>query len=172
MDKLTEILVQARKVTGEDASAELVASRVLYELFRLPPGTVQDLLLPLVTPWVHEHSRAEVREKERRAWSPRTGAEDTGNPAQEAMRALLRETCYVPGHGLVAWGKLTVDLHQARMRYLEAQKAKYVGGINATIRRHEVSVELLSGSECGTLDEYARSVGGDLSAVLTPEVTA
>lgn len=91
------------------------------------------------------------------------------NPADEAMRRLLMDTCYVQGYGEVPWGAMTADLHQIRAAYLERRRDMFITGINATIRRHNFAAGLLTESGCADLNAYADRYGRLPDEIVLPE---
>jgi hypothetical protein len=154
---LTGLLAQARKALGEDAAPDELAFRLIHEVFRTP-GTAeqkQDLLLPAVTVYVKQQlqERAEVLRLEKRVFSGVRG-DSYVNPAEDGMRKLLQDTCYIPGEGSVPWGNLTAELHQRRIDFLQLKKEAFVAGIDDTVSRHRAAIEILVESGCRTLNEY------------------
>jgi hypothetical protein len=158
---LTGLLRQAQAALGEGPSPEDLAFRVMQEVFKLDIRQTGDILLPAVTTWVQKQlqERSEVLRLEKRVFS---GVRDTEyvNPAEDGMRKLLRDTCYVPGHGMVPWGDLTAELHELRIGYLEARKAAFIAGIDDTVSRHRAAIGILEESGCRTLNEYEETRAG------------
>lgn len=160
-DVLADLVASWRGDLGPEATSQDLADRVLDTVLSMSPDIARDLLRPVVLPWVRrrEGERARVRDDEQRVFDP--GAPKHGNPAQEAMRALLAGTCYVEGHGMVAWGQMTVQHHEIRLRFLERTRDAYVIGVNATIRRHWLANQLLTDNGYENLDAYV-TVNGEL----------
>jgi len=160
-DILANLVASWREDLGPDADAGTLTDRVLDTVITMEPWQVRELLRPLVIPWVrkHESERARVRAAEARAFSPRAGSA-VPNPAELAMRKLLSERCFVPGHGLVPWGTMTAEFHRLRIGYLSEQLRRITDGTKAAIKRHEFTIGLLKESGCPDLDEYARRYGG------------
>jgi hypothetical protein len=158
---LTGLLRQAQAALGDRAAADELAFRLVQEVFRLDPGTAQDILLPAVTAYVKQQlqERSEVLRLEKRVFS---GVRDTEyvNPAEDGMRKLLRDTCYVPGHGMVPWGEMTAEFHELRIGYLEGRKAAFIAGIDDTVSRHRAAIGILEESGCRTLNEYEETRAG------------
>jgi hypothetical protein len=152
---LAGILRHVQEVMGSQAAADELASRLVQEVFQVNPGGAQDILLPAVTAYVRQQlqERTEVLRLEKRVFS---GERDAGyvNPAEDGMRKLLRDTCYVPGHGMVPWGDMTAEFHELRIGYLEARKRAFAAGIDDTVRRHRAAIGILKESGCRTLNEY------------------
>jgi hypothetical protein len=157
---LRELLESAREERGDDADVRELAHALLNAVLTLEPEQASELLFPVVLPWVkqREHERARVRDFEQRAFSP-LASKAHGNPAQEAMRRLLAQRCYVPGNGMVPWGMMTRDLHELRISYLEKKLEVFTAGTRATIARHAAAVALLADSGLGDLNAYAEQYG-------------
>jgi hypothetical protein len=164
MDILKELLTRIREEAGTGTGPRELA-RLVLERILTRPDAVQ-VLLPAVTAFVKDAERDRVREREHRAFGDGSGP--YANPAEEAMRALLAERAYVPGHGMVPWGQLTGAYHQLRVQYLTEMIARYTASNRATIRRHQAAARLLESSGCTTLDDYAFQFGA-LPAELDPQ---
>lgn len=136
------------------------------------------ILFPAVLAYVQNAERTRIREQEAEVFgagpiasrNPNDGrpAERTPppNPAQQNMRRLLTEGCYVPGHGYPKWGDMTREMHGLRVAYLEGLKDNLVAGINGTIRRHQFAIGLLEESAVPDLNGYVSRYGrlpGELS---------
>jgi len=160
MDVLKELLSRTVAETGGREPREL--ARLLLERVLARPDAVQ-VLLPAVLPLVRDAERERARSPRHRA--PDGGQEQYANPAEEAMRALLAEKAYVPGHGMVPWGEMTVAYHRLRVQYLDDMVARY----RAVIRRHQAAVRVLESSGTATLDDYAFRFGALPAELDVPE---
>ncbi|HEY1705528.1 MAG TPA: hypothetical protein VGG75_38065 [Trebonia sp.] len=162
MDALTELLLAAHAELGPGATARQLAQWMLENY--AAAGNGPHAFLPAVTLWVSANGRGSVRRSEKRAFSsapPAVRGELAAytNPAEDAMRRLLGETCYVPGQGQVPWGRLTPEHHRLRAAFLRECKRRYVSGADATIARHESAAALLAQAGCPDLDDYADRFG-------------
>lgn len=165
--RLRELLAREREKLGGTVPPEALAQR-LIDLVR--DGQVPlEALYPAVQGYVSKIERSLARGVEREVFSgpAQTRSPDTRrpqdppleNPAEAAMRALLEETCYVPGQGLVPWGEMTAELHEQRAEYLTRVRDNFAAGMTAVIRRHSYAAGLLAESGCTDLNEYAAEYG-------------
>jgi hypothetical protein len=155
MDTITRLLQEARDELGDDATPREVAVRLLNLVFLRDDAA--EVIFPLILARVSEQSRVRVRDAEKEVYASPSGP--YVNPAEDAMRRLLAETCYVVGYGRVPWGDMTPELHRVRIAFLNDQAHRYLRGIQATIARHEAAVALLLENQCTTLNEYAELYG-------------
>lgn len=175
---LYDLLEQARKALPQAGPPEL--ARVLLARILDEPDVLELLHVPLLQ-WVQGAERERVREAEEEAFGgdgPSRLRNPSGvrpsrsdpyvNPAQEAMRELLAEACYVPGEGMVPWGSMTAALHRRRAEYLASVRNAFVKGVNTTISRHERAAEILESSHCTDLAAYAERFGA-LPEEVAPE---
>jgi hypothetical protein len=165
--RLRELLAREREKLGGTVPAEALAQR-LIDLVR--DGQVPlEALYPAVQGYVSKVERTLARGVEREVFSgpaqtrspeaSRPQDDPKVNPAEAAMRALLEESCYVPGHGLVPWGEMTAGLHELRATYLTRVRDNFTAGMTAVIRRHSYAAGLLAESGCADLNEYAEEYG-------------
>ncbi len=185
---LIHLLNKARDTLGPEALPGDLATWVMNEALSWPDAA--DVLMPALFSWVHAQERSRVRSTEQEAFAGATGpsgqqdpsgsrpADGKGpssarkpgttrpNPADEAMRRLLAERDYVPGHGMVPWGQMTASMHQLRADYVTRLRDNYVTGVNSSIRRHRLAAGLLDDSGCVDLDEYTQ-LYGELPDALT-----
>lgn len=154
MDTLKELLELAREEAGPDDGPRELAWLLTEALLARPDA--RELVFPAVLTYVKDAERDRVRGAEQRAFGsgPRHA-----NPAQEAMRRLLAERAYVPGHGMVPWGEMTLEYHELRIAYLNEMIERYVASSKVTILRHFDAMRLLEASGCATLNEYAARHG-------------
>lgn len=178
---LNDLLGKAREISGGNALPGDLANYVLDEALGRPDA--YELLIPAVYAWVRTAERERVAEHERDVFAgpipPRNPARERPaapgfsgpmiarnpgtlrplNPAEEAMKRLLADTCEVPGHGRVPWGAMTAELHRLRIDLLGRLRDRYVAGTNATIRRHSFAIGLLEESGCADLNAYVAEYG-------------
>lgn len=168
---LRDLLDEAREAIGDDATPAELTARVLKAAW---DASSPDILEPAVLAWVTEAERRRVSQVEKQAFRGHedNGAEEAGaarlNPAEQEMRALLAESCYVPGHGMVPWGALTRHMHELRVTYLTEQLERYATGVRATISRHERAMDVLAATGCPDLNAYADQFGC-LPGTLAPQ---
>jgi hypothetical protein len=153
---LTHLLRAAREDLGDGAAEQAVAEYLARALLEADRDEAVAALVPALAAWVQSSERGRVR---RRELAFASGGLSHPNPAQDAMRALLAERCWVPGHGMVPWGELTLAHHRLRVGFLREQLRRFTAGTTATIARHEAAVALLAESGHATLGEYADEYG-------------
>jgi hypothetical protein len=154
MDILRELLEQARAEASPDDGPRELAWLLTGAVLSRPDA--RELVFPAVLTFVKDAERDRVRHAEQRAFGdPARHA----NPAQDAMRRLLAERAYVPGHGMVPWGEMTTEYHSLRIGYLNEMIQRYTASSRATMLRHFDAMRLLEESGCATLNEYAERHG-------------
>lgn len=170
MTDLIALLDKGRE-QNPGAGTEELADWLLNQAVTLGVGVLYQAVLT----WVQTEERSRVRAAEREAFTRNQDTQEDGpdetrnptltrpfpyvNPAQAAMKKLLSERCYVPGHGLVPWGELTLEDHRLRIDYLEERKRRFAAGVNATVSRHKAAVAVLNESACRDLDTYVTRFG-------------
>lgn len=147
-----------------DDDAELIADQALALILEHPDR--KTILFPLVRNEIWRHLRNNTRAIEREAFDdhsygdegsetvktssafrPRSNAPAIETSSQRS--ALLGERVYVPSKGLVLWGEATVEDHEERIQYLMAK----VNGTLATVRRHELAIEVIENAGVDSLGE-------------------
>jgi hypothetical protein len=122
----------------DERDVEIITEKVLAAVMQ--SDDLAGALRPLVSNEVRNEMRRLVRSLERKVdLRPSTG--EWVNPAMEARDKLLRESVWVPGPGggHVAWGKLTIQQHQAVIRHYQIASA----GFQMGIAKHMEAIQII-----------------------------
>jgi hypothetical protein len=144
-----------------------------YALAKKAIREVPELLIPPVAERISNIRRMATLEKEVEAFREHVSSLNPNKPADTlsvganrnivsapvdkkpdigALKAILAETFSVSQNGIrVTWGQATVDQHKERIRMLQGQ----IFGTQATIRRHEIAIEVLEQSDADCLDDIS-----------------
>ena len=138
------------------ADPESIAHALLRQLAK--DRNLVETVFPLVLNEVVDISRNLMREREHE-WMREQAVGVVGIDVAGMARATLGGTHFVPLVGYIPFGEMTVAHHQARIDYLEGQRA----GLARTVELHQKAIEAIEAAGVECLDDLG-AAGANRSA--------
>ena len=124
-------------------------------------------LAPLLVDHLASMQRDRTRETEREAFrtlmdreypEPISMPDIPAGTASMTLSRLAQERFVLADGTVVDWLKATVDDHLSRISYLRSIQARYNQGVDATVGRHETSIDAITEAGVTCLDELGDHV--------------
>lgn len=108
-------------------------ARLIFEEVMSDEELIEQIVMPALRSAVVHHMRLAALNNEKAGLM---SGKPTADPTADRL-AFLADKFYAPPFGLVTWGEATIEMHQARIDYLN----KKVNGLMDTITRHDTAIQ-------------------------------
>lgn len=133
-------LIDQHNTDDADELALLIFEEVMQD-----QELIEQIVMPALRAAVSHHLRMAALNNEKAGLM---SGKPTADPNADRL-AFLADKFYAPPYGLVTWGEATVEMHQARIDYLN----KKVNGLVDTITRHDKAIQEIKDAGAKNLGE-------------------